>query len=103
MTAAEAWAKKADVALENRDLTGAREARQHKEQQMQRANDYERQILAQQAVVTSLKTTLTNFYQQFQNIVQRTETLHHHQKQAETRTKLHKLLAEIEPYLSNVL
>ena len=101
--AAETWAKKADAALENRDITGARAARQHKEQQMQRANDYERQILAQQAVVTSLKTTLIDFYQQFQNIVQRTETLHHHQKQAETRAKLHKLLAEIEPYLSNAL
>ena len=101
--AAEAWSKKADAALENRDITGAREARQHKEQQMQRANDYERQILAQQAVVTSLKTTLIDFYQQFQNIVQRTETLRHHQKQAETRTKLHKLLAEIAPYLSSVL
>ena len=101
--AAEAWTKKADAALENQDITGAREARQHKEQQMQRANDYERQILAQQAVVTSLKTTLIDFYQQFQNTVQRSETLHHHQKQAETRLKLHKLLAKIEPYLSNAL
>ncbi len=101
--AAEAWTKKADAALENRDITGAREARQCKEQQIQRANDYERQVLAQQAVVTSLKTTLIDFYQQFQNTVQRTEKLHHHQKQAETRLKLHKLLAEIEPYLSNVL
>ena len=44
---------------------------------------------------------MNDFYQQFQNTVQRTETLHHHQKQAETRLKLHKLIAEIEPYLSN--
>ena len=101
--AAEAWTKKADAALENRDIAGAREARQRKEQQIQRANDYERQVLAQQAVVTSLKTTLIDFYQQFQNTVQRTETLHYHQKQAEARLKLHKLLAEIEPYLSNAL
>ena len=99
--AADAWSKKADTALENRDITGAREARQRKEQETQRANDYERQIYTQQNVVTSLKTTLTNFYQKFQNTVQRAETLQHHQKQAETRLELHKLLTEIEPYLSN--
>ena len=101
LNAAETWAKKAETALENRDITEAREARQHKEQQTQRANDYERQIHAQQVVVTSLKTTLTDFYQKFQTTIQRAETLQHHQKQAETRLELHKLLAEIEPYLSN--
>ena len=99
--AAETWAKKADAALQNQDITRAREARQRKEQQTQLANDYEHQIHTQQAVVTSLKTTLTEFYQKFQNTVQRAESLQHHQKQAETRLELHKLLAEIEPYLSN--
>ena len=101
--AAEAWAKKADTALQSRDIEGAREARQNKQQQTQRANDYEHQMHAQQAVVSSLRTALNEFYQQFQNTVKRAETLHHHQKQAETRLELHKLLAEIEPYVSNTL
>ncbi len=101
--AAEVWAKKADDALQNRDIAAAREARQNKQQQTQRANDYEHQIHAQQAVVSSLRTALNEFYQQFQNTVKRVETLHHHQKQAETRVELHKLLAEIEPSVSNIL
>ena len=101
--AAEVWAKKADTALQNRDIVATREARQNNQQQMQRANDYEHQIHAQQAVVSSLKTALNEFYQRFQNTVKRVETLHHHQKQAETRLELHKLLAEIEPYVSNAL
>ena len=101
--AAEAWAKKADTALQSRDIEGAREARQNKQQQTQRANDYEHQMHAQQAVVSSLRTALNEFYQQFQNTVKRAETLHHHQKQAETRLELHKLLAEIEPYVLNTL
>ena len=98
---AEIWAKKADTALQNGDIVAAGEARQNKQQQTQRANDYEHQIRVQQAVVSSLRTVLNEFYQQFQNTVKRAETLHHHQKQAETRLELHKLLAEIEPYLSN--
>ena len=101
--AAEVWAKKADTALQNRDIVATREARQNNQQQMQRANDYEHQIHAQQAVVSSLKTALNEFYQRFQNTVKRVDTLHHHQRQAETRLELHKLLAEIEPYVSNAL
>ena len=101
INAVEVWAKKADAALQDGDIAAAREARQRKQQQVQRADDYERQIQTQHAVIDSLKTALNDFYQQFQNTVQRTETLHHHQKQAETRLKLHKLIAEIEPYLSN--
>lgn len=99
--AAEVWAKKADTALQDGDIAAAREARQRKQQQSQRADDYERQIQTQHAVITSLKTALNDFYQQFQNTAQRAETLHHHQKQAETRLELHKLLGEIEPDLSN--
>ena len=101
--AAEGWAKKADDALQNQDIAAVQEARQNKQQQLQRANDCERQILTQQAVVSSLRTALNEFYQQFQNTVKRSETLHHHQKQAETRVELHKLLAEIKPYVSNAL
>ena len=101
INAVEVWAKKADAALQDGDIAAAREARQRKQQQVQRADDYERQIQTQHAVIDSLKTALNDFYQQFQNTVQRTETLRHHQKQAETRLKLHKLIAEIEPYLSN--
>lgn len=101
--AAEVWTKKVDAALQNRDIAAARKARQNKQQQTQRANDYERQIHAQQAVVSSLRTALNEFYQQFQNTVKQAETLQHHQKQAETRLELHKLLVEIEPYVSNAL
>jgi len=101
VNAVEVWTKKADTALQDGDIAAAREARQRKQQQAQRADDYERQIQTQHAAITSLKTALNSFYQQFQNTVQRTETLHHHQKQAETRLELHKLIGEIEPYLSN--
>ena len=99
--AAEAWTKQADTALQDGDMAAAREARQRKQQQLQQADDYERQIQTQYIIIDSLKTALNDFYQQFQNTVQRTETLHHDQKQAETRLKLHKLIAEIEPDLSN--
>ncbi|MXY28727.1 hypothetical protein F4Y59_11265 [Candidatus Poribacteria bacterium] len=98
---AEVWAKKADAALQNGDMEAARDAQQRKQQQLQRADDYERQIQTQHTIIDSLKTALNDFYQQFQNTVQRAETLHHHQKQAETRLKLHKLIAEIELHLSN--
>ena len=101
--AAEVWAKKADDALQNQDIAAVQEARQNKQQQIQRANDCERQILTQQAVVSTLRTALNEFYQQFQNTVKRAETLHHHQKQAETRVELHKLLTEIKPYVSDAL
>ena len=63
---AEIWAKKADTALQNRDIAAVREAQQNKQQQTQRANDYEHQIHVQQAVVSSLRTVLNEFYQQFQ-------------------------------------
>lgn len=101
--AAEEWTQKADAALQNRDIAAAREARQNKQQYIQHANDCEHQILTQQAVVSSLRTALNEFYQQFQNTVKRSETLHHHQKQAETRVELHKLIAEIKPHVSNAL
>lgn len=101
--AAEEWTQKADAALQNRDIAAARKARQNKQQHIQRANDCEHQILTQQAVVSSLKAALNEFYQQFQNTVKRSETLHHHQKQAKTRVELHKLIAEIKPYVSKAL
>ena len=101
--AAEVWTQKAEEALQNRDIAAVREARQNKQQQIQRTDDYERQILTQQAVISSLRTALNEFYQQFQNTVKQAETLHHNQKQAETRVELHKLLAEINPYVSNAL
>ncbi len=102
VNAAEVWAKKADAALKDGDLAAAREARQHKRQMSQRANDYEQQIQTQHEVITALKTALDDFYQQFQETVQQAETLQHTQKQVETRLELHKLLAEIEPHLSKV-
>ena len=99
--AAEVWAKKADAALQDGDIAALQEARHRKQQLAQRANDYERQIQTQDTVITALKTALTELYQQFQNTAKQAETLHHSQKQAETRLELHKLVAAIEPYLSN--
>ena len=100
--AAEGWAKKVDAALQDGDIAAVQEARQRKQQLVQRANDYERQIQTQDTVITVLKTALTELYQQFQSTAKQAETLHHYQKQAETRLELHKLVAAIEPYLSNV-
>ena len=101
--AGETWAKKADTALQNRDIAAVRAARQNKQQALQRAKAYEHQIYAQQAVVASLKTALNEFYQRFQKTIKRVETLHHDQKQAETRLELHKLIVEIEPSVSKAL
>ena len=55
INAVEVWAKKADAALQDGDIAAAREARQRKQQQVQRADDYEHQIQTQHAVIDSLK------------------------------------------------
>lgn len=90
---AKMWCEKADAALQNRDMARVKEARQRKKQQIDIADDYKQQIVAQEAVVVSLKTALHEFYQQFQNAAVRAKTLSHRQKQAETRAELHKLIA----------
>ncbi|MDE0466469.1 MAG: PspA/IM30 family protein [Candidatus Poribacteria bacterium] len=90
---AKVWGEKADTALQNQDMARVKEARQRKQQQLDIADGYKRQIVAQEAVVASLKTALHEFYQQFQNAAVRAETLSHRQKQAETHAKLHKLIA----------
>jgi predicted nucleic acid-binding Zn-ribbon protein len=56
----------------------------------------EKRILAQQNVVDDLKTTLLEFYRQFQDVSKRATTLVHRQKQAETRAEFYKLLAEFD-------
>ena len=97
---AKVWGEKADAALQNRDMACVKEARQRKQQQLDIAAGYKRQIVAQEAVVASLKTALHEFYQQFQNAAVRAETLSHRQKQAETRAELHKLIAAAENTIS---
>lgn len=89
---AETWGKRADDALQREDHGRASEAQQHKQKYQCLADDYKRQIDAQEAVVVRLKTALHEFYHQFQDAVKRAETLCQRQKQADTRAKLYKLL-----------
>ncbi|MXV72773.1 PspA/IM30 family protein [Candidatus Poribacteria bacterium] len=89
---AETWGKRADDALQREDHVRASEAQQHKQQYQYLADDYKRQLDAQEAVVVRLKTALHEFYHQFQDAVKRAETLCQRQKQADTRAKLYKLL-----------
>ena len=97
------WSEKADVALQNRDMTRASEAQQRKRHQLNLAEGYRRQIAAQTTVVTSLKTALHEFYQQFQSAAGHAETLSHRQKQAETRAELYKLITAAESAISMTL
>ena len=97
---AKRWGEKADAALQNRDMARVKEARQRKQQQLDIAAGYKHQIVAQEAVVASLKTALHEFYQQFQNAAVRAETLSHRQKQAETQAELHKLIAAAKNTIS---
>lgn len=97
------WGKRAIDALQNGDHVRANEAQQTKKQHLRLADDYKRQIDAQKAVVVRLKTTLHEFYHQFQDAVKRAETLCQRQKQADTRAKLYKLLFdEIQNDVSKV-
>ena len=97
------WSEKADVALQNRDMTRASEAQQRKRHQLNLAEGYRRQIAAQTTVVTSLKTALHEFYQQFQSAAGHAETLSHRQKQAKTRAELYKLITAAESAISMTL
>lgn len=101
--AANVWNEKADTALQNRDIARASEAQQRKRYHLNIAEGYKRQIAAQTTVVTSLKTALHKFYQQFQNAAGHAETLSHRQKQAETRATLYKLIAAAESAISTAL
>lgn len=98
--AANIWDEKADAALQNRDIARASETRQRRQQYLDIADEYKRQIAAQKAVVVSLKTALHEFYQQFQNAAVHAETLSHRQKQAETRAELYKLIVVAENAIS---
>ena len=97
---AKVWSEKADAALQNQNMARVKDARQRKQQHLDIADGYKRQIVAQEAVVASLNTALHEFYQQFQNAMVRAETLSHRQKQAETRAELHKLIAATENTIS---
>ena len=97
---ANVWGKKADAALKDQDTTRAREAQRRRQHHLNLADGYKRQIAAQAAVVTTLKTALHEFYQQFRTAAGHAETLSHRQKQAETRSELYKLIATAENTLS---
>ena len=101
--AANMWSEKADTALQNRDIARASEAQQRKRYHLNIAGGYKRQIAAQTTVITSLKTALHEFYQQFQNAAGHAKTLSHRQKQAETRAELYKLIAAAERAISTAL
>ena len=100
---AKMWGEKADTALQNRDIALASEAQQRKRYHLNLADGYKRQIAAQTTVVTSLKTALHEFYQQFQSATGHAETLSHRQKQAETRAGLYKLISTAESAISTAL
>lgn len=97
---AKVWGERADAALQNRDMARVKDARQRKQQQLDIADTYKRQCVAQETVVASLKTALHEFYQQFQNAAVRSETLSHRQKQAEAQAELHKLIAAAKHTIS---
>ena len=101
VAAAKVWGERADAALQNRDMARVKDARRRKQQQLDIADTYKRQCVAQETVVASLKTALHEFYQQFQNAAVRAETLSHRQKQAETQAELHKLMAAAKNTISN--
>ncbi len=89
---AQVWREKVDATLQDGQTKSVKDAQQH----LQHANDLERQLHAQEAVVTDLKAALHEFYQQFRDAAKRAETLSQHQKQAETRAEFYKLLAEFD-------
>ena len=89
---AQVWNEKVDATLQDGQTKNVKDAQQH----LQRAHDLERQIHAQEAVVSDLKTALYEFYQQFRDAAKRAETLSQRQKQAETRAEFYKLLAEFD-------
>jgi len=97
---ANVWGKKADAALQNQDTTRAREAQRRRQHHLNLADGYKRQIAAQAAVLTNLKTTIHEFYQQFRSAAGHAEILSHCQKQAETHSELYKLIATAENALS---
>ena len=92
LNSAEIWGKKADAASQVEDLERVNAARQRQQQHLSRADDYKRQMNAQEAVVDRLKTALHDFYHRFRDAAKRAETLCYRQKQTETRAKLYKLL-----------
>ena len=101
--AANVWDEKADAALQNQDTAGASEAQRRRQHYLNLADGYKRQIAAQAAVVTTFKTALHEFYQQFQSAAGHAEHLSHRQKQAKTRSELYQLIAAAENGISTAL
>lgn len=100
---ASVWAEKVDTALQNQDTASASEAQRRRQHHLNLAEGYKRQIAAQTAVVTTLKTALHEFYQVFQSAVEHAENLSHRRKQAETHSELYKLIATAENAISTAL
>ena len=100
---ANVWDEKADAALQNQDTAGVSEAQRRRQHYLNLADGYKRQIAAQTAVVTTLKTALHEFYQQFQSVAGHAENLSHRQKQAKTRSELYQVIAAAENAISTVL
>jgi len=98
--AANMWGEKADAALQNQDTARASEAQRRKQHHLNLADGYKRQIAAQTEVVTTLKTALHEFYQQFQSAAGHAENLSYRRKQAEARSELYKLIATAENAIS---
>ena len=101
--AANMWGEKVDKALQNQDTARASEAQRRRQHHLNLADGYKRQIAAQVAVVTTLKTALHEFYQQFQSAAGHAENLSRRQKQAETRSELYTLIAAAEDAISAAL
>ena len=89
--------------MRNQDAARADEAQRRRRHHLKLADGYKRQIAAQAAVVTSLKTALHEFYRRFQNATGHAENLSHRQQQAETRAELYELIAAAEKAISTAL
>lgn len=95
MAAAARWQEKGSASSE---------AAQGRQQCLDRAAEYKRQLERQTAIVNQLKTALREFHRQFQSTLKRAEGLQQRQHQAETRTELYQLLFDdISSEVANAL
>jgi len=92
------WDEIVNAAMDDGDDVRANEAKQHKEQLIQRTKDLEQRIHTQETVVTELKTELLEFYLKLKNASENVESMSHNKKQAETRAAFYKVLAEFDSH-----
>lgn len=86
-----AWGEKADAALKNGQTALAREALRQQRKHSARLTRFQEELETQKAIVANAKATLQEFYQRFQNAVERAESLQTRQKQAATRVDFYKI------------